>query len=530
MKDNARTIGDIKTERPDLIESIRQFGVLVPPIANETETAGHFAAKDGFSRILASLVVCEEPENDDDANLEIPVIVTTSQNEEEWQRLRDQFIMNELRKGYDSADKARIMEQFTLFGFSDEEIARQLSLESEQVKAGLAVQRSTTAKSLMTEHPQLDLLQLGAITEFEDDEEALARLQDTLYDEPEQFDHEVARLRLKRAEKEALDQLTRELIEQGITVVAKTYDGAQAPLSRLKLSKSNPLELGNSPEAHADCPGHAAWVETVWSSREPRATYICQDWKAHGHAETHSANGSSARQPKSDFEKAELKRARENNASWRAAEEVRRAKLAEIVQRSTPPKRTQQFITTAMIEGTYEVGRALDQKHAYACELLGLPKPAYGKKHPMLSKARKASANGALMFQLAMVLAAFEDRTSVQTWRGNDEAQKEYFSFLRDSCNYPLSAVERLVLDPTEDFQRWPHLQESAASSDTDVAETPANDDDDPGSELAAEHADADQFSASEVNSDGSDAPTLSAPVSDSSNVDAAAELADSAA
>lgn len=135
LENNSRTILDIKAERSELIDSIREVGVLVPPIVNETPD-GSYVVRDGFSRTLAAQVVVAEPEGEGEAELEMPVIVTTSQDEAIWQRFRDQFVINEIREGYNSADKARILEQFTLFGFDEEEIARHLSLDGELCSVG----------------------------------------------------------------------------------------------------------------------------------------------------------------------------------------------------------------------------------------------------------------------------------------------------------------------------------------------------------------------------------------------------------
>ncbi|MFI9811423.1 hypothetical protein [Saccharothrix variisporea] len=440
---NSRTIVDIKQDNPELYQSVREHGVSIPVIANPTPEGG-IRVRDGHCRtIIACSLVEKHPV--------IPVLVTESEDVAEWEVLRDHWLANEVRSGYTTADRIRLFEQMTLFGLSTEDIAAQLSLQPEVVEAGLKARRSTAVAATLTEFPQLTLEQAAGLADFEDDGEAYADLMDTLSTEPEAFDHELAEWRQERQLREAREALSRELEAEGVVVVGDSLPVGARRLDRLHRSREDRTPLGDDPASHSSCPGHGAMVTTNNVEGVATAVFVCRDWERHGHVDSWSASVSGGVKEEWTAEKrAERARVVRNNKAWRAAETVRRKKLAELVQRKTPPRLVAQFLARSLAEGGHEIRRGMETQHRFACTLLGLKEPKYGKPNPLVTGLGKASANQATMISLAVVVAAFEASTSVDTWRNPTPEQKRYFAALAD-WGIRLHWVERLVNDPAAD-------------------------------------------------------------------------------
>lgn len=440
---NSRTIVDIKHDNPELYRSVREHGVSIPVIANPTAEGG-IRVRDGHCRtIIACSVVKKFPE--------IPVLVTESEDVAEWEVLRDHWLANEVRSGYTTADRIRLFEQMTLFGLSTEQIATQLSVEPEVVEGGLKARRSKAVTATLTDFPQLSLDQAAGLADFEDDSEAYAGLMDTLASEPEAFDHELAEWQQERQLREAREQMSRELEASGVVVVGDSLPIDARRLDRLHRSREDRTPLGDDPAAHSACPGHGAMVTTNNVEGVATAVFVCRDWERHGHVDSWSPSGTGAVKVEWTPEmRAERARVVRNNKAWRAAETVRRKKLAELLQRKTPPRLVAQFLAHSLATGGHEIRRGMEAQHRFACTLLGLKEPKYGKPTPLVTGLGKANANQATMISLAVVVAAFEASTGVNTWRNPTPEQKRYFAALAD-WGIRLHWVERLVNDPTAD-------------------------------------------------------------------------------
>ncbi|MGW5049727.1 ParB/RepB/Spo0J family partition protein [Actinokineospora sp. NPDC004072] len=452
LDQNARSTVDITTENPPLVDSIRKHGVLVPVIANPTGD-GRIRVRDGHCRTLAArLVVDEHPT--------IPVLVTESSDEELWRRLRDQWISNEIRVGFAVGDKARLLEQMSLFGLGAEDIAEQLTTDINTVKAGLAVGRSSRAAAAVASHPQLDMLQAAALAEFEDDPEASESLNWVLEWQPEQYDHTVSLLRRRKAEQQACDVKAAELRASGVTVLEGDAADGAVLLDRLLIGGKSKAKL--SEKDHANCPGHAAIVTTNYIG-DAVVRYVCRDWKANGHVQLSRTQDG----PRTEEEKAELRRVRHNNEAWRAAQDERRKFLTTLLSRKTPPKHLTLALLLTLLHGGDHLTAALGRGSALAAELLGMePARRAGQPNPIATRAKRAGVAQLTMLLAAVVLGGLEEayrrRDSVNTWRRPTAEDKLYFATLRD-LGYTLSTVERLVLDPAADADQWPHLAACAA-------------------------------------------------------------------
>jgi ParB family chromosome partitioning protein len=465
---NSRTIVDIESEAPDLVASVKLHGVMVPLIANPAEN-GRRRVREGHSRALAAILAVDE-------HPVVPVLVTECTDDRVWIRLRDQWVANEVRRGFSPADKARIVEQMALEGLSEEEIAAQLTVSTEVVRAGRRVHASQRAADAFEAHPQLTLMQVATYAEFDDDPEACATLDETLDDEPEQFDHIASQLRLTREANAARDQVAAELRANGMTVLDDDQAREALPLDRLYRDATTEVRLSRDIDAHASCPGHSARVVRGYGGGTPRVETMCYRWAEHGHRDAWASSGTRPRAgQRTVAEKQDMRRVRVNNELWRAALPVRRKFVRDLLARKAPPKRAVQHLLTALAEGGVPLTRGLSQDgNRFACTLLGLKEPKYGQRHPLATRAKRATADQALMMNVGIVLAAFEVaydlKDKVNTWRRPTDDDKLYFAMLKD-WGYTLSKVERLVLDPAADVKDWPHLQAGNAAPVPDTGD-----------------------------------------------------------
>lgn len=471
---NSRTITDIEAEHPDLVISIKKHGVFVPVIANPAGTnteGGPVRVRDGHKRTLAARLASGE-------HPQIPVLITECTDPRQWVRLRDQWIANEIRTGFTSGDKARILEQMAFEGLSDEDIATQLSLPQETVKAGRRVRASARAGAALEQYPQLTLEQLAAFADFEDDPDATDRLNEVLDDEPDQFDHTVSELMVTRAALAARDDLAEKLRAEGITVLDEAQAREALSLSRLRTSATDDTLLTTT--SHAGCPGHAAKVNRGYGGSDPTVDYMCHHWAEHGHRDAWAGSGTGHRKGKrTSAELQEGRRVRANNDKWRAAIPVRRKFIKDLLAGKDLPKRAHQRLTIARVESDVQLTRASKE---FACTLLGLRKPRYGRTHPIATKAKRATVDETLRLAIAMELAAFEItydlKHKVNTWRGPNTDDQAYFGLLKD-WGYIANKAEQLVLNPDADTKDWPHLQAGAANPAPNPADATADLDDD---------------------------------------------------
>ncbi|CCH29274.1 hypothetical protein BN6_19550 [Saccharothrix espanaensis DSM 44229] len=133
--------------------------------------------------------------------------------------------------------------------------------------------------------------------------------------------------------------------------------------------------------------------------------------------------------------------------------------------RVSRPRAAGQFIARGLVEGDREVRRAMERHHGFACRLLDLTDPKPGSRNPLVARLSRATADQATMVSLAVLLAAFEASTSVETWRSPTAEQKRYFAALA-KWGVRLHWVEQLVNDPEADA----HVAVDADLTDLDPA------------------------------------------------------------
>ncbi|HEY9414338.1 MAG TPA: ParB N-terminal domain-containing protein [Pseudonocardia sp.] len=412
------------------------------------------------------------------------------------ERIVDQYGENFHRAPISQADEAHAHQQLLDLGLTAGQVARRTHTPTKRVRAISAVNRSDRAREALASYP-LTIDQAAVIAELDDGteagQEAAALLCESAASEPEQFGHHAQRLRDDRAERDLIASHVRALTEQGITVLNTEQIVDATELYRLRPTPGDPSGTQLRPEEHSSCPGHAVYVTVRrgWRNEPPevRTECYCTDPHTHGHApryDTAEAGGRDvATGELTEEQKTERRAARAqvitNNKLWDSSTTHRRTWVAEFLARKKPPADAAAFIAATLVSGSHDVRKAMESGHPTACALLGLPEPAplYSSgPRPLVELAKTATGVRATQLSLAVLLGAYEDGTSRNSWRSPTPETVAYFTALRD-WHYPLSEVERLVLEPDTD-SRGGDEAEPAGGHDDDGDDDGAVSGDDP--------------------------------------------------
>ncbi len=268
------------------IASIKDFGVLVPITAVRT-ASGEVRVRFGHRRTLAAI----------EAELAtVPVEIVgdeATDDAAQIERILTQHAENAHRAALTSSEQLGVVEQLSAFGMSAAQIAKRTKIKRGSVDASLAVASSELAKAATDRYDFLTLEQAAAVAEFDDDPDAVKELV-VAAQQGRGFDHLVHRLREDRAEQVLINAKVAELLTAGITIIERPrWTDAAKHLDTL----GGLTDTEITPESHAECPGHAAYVEVFWDvdedaensdddeHRVAEATYVCLDPVQYGHIE-----------------------------------------------------------------------------------------------------------------------------------------------------------------------------------------------------------------------------------------------------
>lgn len=311
------------------VSSIRNYGILQPPVGWRDD-AGKVHVTIGQRRTLAARELGIDP---------LPIIIK-SQQDAEQARIVAQLAENEQRRALDTADTAHAYAQLQFeFGVTTEQIARKTNSPKAKVQTALAVSQSAAASTAAASHP-ITLEQAAIYAEFDDNEDAIARLDAAASENPAQLEHVAQRLRDEQLDREARATLQEQIIAAGAEFI-ETYEawtsvGAETIQylwradddSRTRITTDDLDQFSNV----------VGRIQSGWRGDANRGFEIVwgiRDWKAQGLA-THSGSSSAAGGPLTDEQKAERKQKRIDKAEMRAATIVRRQWLNALVAESTP--------------------------------------------------------------------------------------------------------------------------------------------------------------------------------------------------
>ena len=444
----------------DFLASIREHGVIVPVVAVRTSD-GRIRVRHGHRRTLAAV----EAQRDT-----VPVVVVGDDGDtdaDQVTRLLTQYAENTHRAGLTTSEQVGVFTQLAAFGLTPGQIARRTRARKADVTAALAVANSDLAKAASERYEFLTLDQAATVAEFDDEAEAVKAL--VAAAKADQFEHVAQRLRDERTRSQAAARLTEALTEAGIAVIEQPdYTEKKTTAIRDLSHDGQPL----TEDAHATCPGRAAYIRPVWTDALVQAVHVCTDPRAHGHTDRHGG-ATKAAGPLTDQEKAERARVRENNAAWRSAEVVRRDWLRAFLTRKTAPKDAAAYIAAEVASGSHQLRRALERSHPLGRDLLGHDNSGDGwhsRGEDLRHTGEQASPARAQMIALGLILAAHEDATGVHSWRNPDRATRRYLRYLVAN-GYKPADVESLLIDSDDaDSEPTSDSPDDDTDPDTDDA------------------------------------------------------------
>ena len=459
------------------VDSIRERGVL-EAISAYRDDNGALVVLRGQRRTLGAVQAGRST---------VPVLVYPKPAEPD--RLIDQASENDHREGMTVAERVNAYEQLAAFGVPAAQIAKRMATSRPAVDSALTVAHSKIARAATQRWEFLTLDQAAAVAEFEQNGEAVKQL--VVAAQRGGFDHLLQQLRDARAEAAAKADAAAALTAAGVTVIERPgWDNKQVKrLTELKHGDERLTE-----DRHASCPGHAAYLDSEWvypdepedsaDTDEPGATddaddpwdqgdgsnddqdeqerpapyrawvpaYVCTDFAAHGHALRwaghDSGSGRKTAAEMNDDERAEARAQRrdviQSNKDWDSAETVRRRWLRTFLSRKSAPSTAAAFLAGSLARADHAVTQALTAGNFLGHDLLGLPKqaPTLGRQAPaMVELVGKASDARAQMIALGLILAAYEEATSRNSWRSVSDSTTRYLRYL-EANGYELSTVE----------------------------------------------------------------------------------------
>lgn len=209
FEDNVRDYVELDK---DFLDSLRELGVIVPILAVR-DTEGRTFVREGQCRTLGAREV---------GLTSVPVYVLpadmTDTDTATVERIVQQMVANDRRRGLTNAQRARAIQQMLDTGMSATKVSKKLSMRREAVKAAGAAAKSSIALSALDDG-QLDFEQAEVLTEFEDDPDAVERLVRAARHGGQNFEHTVSTLRSQRALDALFVEAEKRYTDSGFTVL-----------------------------------------------------------------------------------------------------------------------------------------------------------------------------------------------------------------------------------------------------------------------------------------------------------------------
>lgn len=454
------------------VDSIRTNGVKVPLVIIPTGT-GTYRVSQGHRRLAAARLV---------KLAEVPVYVLDPAQREAGEDFTDQVIENdgEGRVSLTALEEADALFRAEQSGMTRAKVAKRTGRTKTEVDKAVtaASQIGTATRSTLAslEDYEFTLDVLAALGEFDGDPAAVERLIDAHGND--QFEYQLTRERIDRADAQAREAKRAELEAAGVTVVddPDTLPEDWAYVEEIADGRISDAE-------HASCPGHRA----IWNddAGPDVVEFVCTDPDAYhrppepepqadddtpagpdadGTANEEEQDEADDRQdsapapvpwpsaPRRDEVAYKLKV--EGNKAWRAAAAVRRDWLRELLMRKTAPKPVLRWVA----EQTFRAPKPVQSwtgdvaRVAILADLLGRDKQS-GDRTEWIDP--NATPGRLALLMLAPYAAAFEKRIEASNvWR-TDKPEWDTPDIRRDACTwltflgelgYPLSRIEQAVI------------------------------------------------------------------------------------
>lgn len=446
VETNIRTVVDLPSE---FVDSIREHGVLQPVLCRRKADGG-LVVRAGQRRVLGARQA---------ERATVPAYVVDG-DESAVTRLIEQFFENEQRESLTMTDRAAFFQQLSFEGMPPATIAKRTGTKKTEVEAAIAVAASPFAQQVTTER-QVSLDQAATMIEFEGDERAVDRFTDTALNDPDQFEHEAQRQRDRRA-RDAVRQVEADALqEQGYTVLERRpgyWDKEYVEVTDLVTKAGAPVSRDDLIDvtekfAHVDVQSVDTVDVSLWLT----------DFKSAGFKKVR-ADGSSGGM--TDEQKAERRTLIANNKAWGSAEVVRRDWLRNFLARKALPKDVAAFVTASLVTAANTVAGSLGNRNEWACDLLGIDKPGYGRNHPLAKLLTEHPAKTGHV-AVAVIVGAFENTLSKDSWRRPNGTDAAYLAQIAE-WGYPLSEVEQIITNaakPKAKRTRTPRVSTAKADA-----------------------------------------------------------------
>lgn len=436
----------------ELLESVDEDGVLEP--VSVVDRAGQYEVIDGQRRTLAAI---------DKGKDVIPAIVSTPPAETA-DGIAEQLKRNELRQALTEADRAGALQQLAGLGLTADQIVRKTKTKPEKVSAALTLIGHETTSELLEAVPQLDLVQVAAVAEFEDDPEIYEALVNALSGDPERAEHTIENYRSKRAEKHAIAARAAELTAEGITILTDMTGW----IERYRLTLKGKQYLSNDDIRDALLPDHADLLGAYLHAyrtygdepgfRVDASYYVARGALDAGLGFAMQSTGAAPKGPKSEAEKTQARKDRADKKLWEDAAAVRERFAKDLLQRAKAPAGWENVAAWAAA-GTFGYGTGLDDQKHTARDWLGAIGPVRSQRKldgvsvefGGAERFLERHPNRAPQLLLAHALACAEKRLAAVTadfkpWRASKPWIGPYLAWLQ-SAGYTLSRIESDVVE-----------------------------------------------------------------------------------
>jgi len=447
----------------DFVSSIKNK-VEIPLLITDCDGPGPYRIVDGERRLLAAIELglktlpcVYDPEVSGDAAGQFLTMWTTDVH----------------KKKLTTAEQAHALVQARIAGASMARIVKTVG-GRRKAKAWMAAgELSEETRTRAKEAGYAwSLEEYAQLAEFSDDAEATERLLAAA--ERGNFAHRLAREKNDRAEQARKAQIADELAEAGIPLLEDLASGAM-PLYRLVDENGE----GLTEHSHAACPGHAARFNQYGA--EPGLSYYCLEPAAHGHRDSWTKEPIISKPEPTAADAAEAKaessakkrRVIEGNKDMRAANDVRRTWLHELLGRASLPREKADLIaqfTTECLILLPEPVRKLAGDYASLTkieEMLGIS----GGREAVTHRVAAANRGKLIILGFGVIAAAYERRINEKAWRkdlsdfemgGSGDTRR----WLRicEQLGYSFSPIEQAIAD---DVEYAPESQSSHLDADT---------------------------------------------------------------
>lgn len=461
FEDNVRDEVELDKE---FLASLREHGVIIPIIAIR-DAEGRTLVREGQCRTLGAREV---------GLTSVPVYVIPADDADAdtatVQRIVQQMVANDRRKDLTDGQRARAIQQMLDTGMSATKVAKKLAMSRDVVNAAGTAAKSATALNALNAG-QLDFRQAEALTEFEDDPNAVDRLLRAAGHGPQHFEHAVSSLRAQRESDALYAEAEKVYVGQGFTVLEdrpRWNDFSAIRLDYLHTADdervSNDIEKepahwavyltedygyfdaetgepvddadvddDTRDDQEAEAAEGLRHYNTVTEKTVIVPEWYCVDYVAAGlqlgpslrdrHPSTASSDSPSGdnspeaiaerQAQQEEAERRERRKVLVLNRLGQAAESVRREYVTKLLLRKTAPKGAATFVAHCLSRDSF----ILNQNHGstITAELLGLKNDR--EVRALVADLGTNIDARAQVITLAIVLGALEARTDKSAWR-----------------------------------------------------------------------------------------------------------------